>query len=88
MPRNARLFCGMGVGGILITSLPFTLIAWGQQQIDSGLSGVLNATTAIFGTLLAALLFKDERLTAAKACGVAVVSAGLSSSSASRACNS
>ena len=72
VPRNARLFCGMAVGGILITSLPFTLIAWGQQQIDSGLSGVLNATTAIFGTLLAALLFKDERLTAAKACGVAV----------------
>lgn len=71
VPRNLRLLCGMGVGGVLITALPFTLIAWGQQQIDSGLAAVLNATTAIFGTLLAALLFKDERLTLAKALGVA-----------------
>ena len=71
VPRSLRLLCGMGVGGVLITSLPFTLIAWGQQQIDSGLAAVLNATTAIFGTLLAALLFKDERLTIPKAFGVA-----------------
>ena len=48
-----------------------SLLCWGQQQIDSGLAAVLNATTAIFGTLLAALLFKDERLTQAKAFGVA-----------------
>ena len=71
VPSSLRLFYGMGVGGVLITSLPFTLIAWGQQQIDSGLAAVLNATTAIFGTLLAAILFKDERLTTAKAFGVA-----------------
>ena len=70
VPRNLRLLCGLAAGGVLITSLPFTLIAWGQQQIDSGLAAVLNATTAIFGTLLAALLFKDERLTTAKALGV------------------
>ena len=63
-------------------------VAWGWGNFDHlpavhadrlgaatdrfGAFGVLNATTAIFGTLLAALLFKDERLTAAKACGVAV----------------
>ncbi len=71
VPKSLRLLCGLAAGGVLITSLPFTLIAWGQQQIDSGLAAVLNATTAIFGTLLAAILFKDERLTTTKALGVA-----------------
>jgi drug/metabolite transporter (DMT)-like permease len=68
-PSLALRFLAMGV---LNNVIPFTLIVWGQQHIPSGLAAILNAATAIFSVLLAALLFADERLTANKAAGVAV----------------
>src|SRR5687768_17637307 len=45
--------------------LPFTLFAWGQTQIASGLASILNATTPIWGVVAAHLLTRDERMTAA-----------------------
>lgn len=56
--------------GIENVALPFGLISWGQQHITSGLSSILNASTAIFGPIVAAIAFKDERLGARKAIGV------------------
>jgi len=50
--------------------VPFLLIAWSEQHIDSGLASVLNATTPFFTVLFAVLIFRAERLTAAKAIGV------------------
>lgn len=72
VPRNYRVMFGMLCAGVLVTSLPFTLISWGQQQVASSLAAVLNATTAIFGVIIASLLFRDERMTIAKCCGVLV----------------
>lgn len=77
VPRGWRwvaVFLGLG---LMNNALPFTLIVWGQSQIDSGLAGILNAATAIFGILVGALAFADERLTRAKATGVALGFAGL-----------
>ena len=56
--------------GLLNNALPFTLITWGQLTIPSGLAAIVNASTAIFGVLAAALLFRDERLTAPRLTGV------------------
>jgi drug/metabolite transporter (DMT)-like permease len=63
--------------GFFNNVVPFSLIVWGQTHIDSGLAGILNATTAIFSVLLAALVFPDERLTPAKGIGVALGLAGV-----------
>jgi drug/metabolite transporter (DMT)-like permease len=68
-PRLAVAFLGMG---ILNNVIPFSLIVWGQQHIPSGLAGILNAATAVFSVLLAALIFADERLTLNKGVGVLV----------------
>jgi drug/metabolite transporter (DMT)-like permease len=72
MPRDGRTWAALFVMGFLNNALPFTLITWGQQSIETGLAGILNASTAIFGVLIAALAFRDERLTAAKALGVSL----------------
>lgn len=56
--------------GLLNNVIPFSLIAWGQTNIESGLASILNATTAAFGVLIAALAFRDEKLTVRKAVGV------------------
>ena len=70
IPRSPRIWAAFLVMGLLNNALPFTLITWGQLTIPSGLAAIVNASTAIFGVLAAALLFRDERLTARRLTGV------------------
>jgi drug/metabolite transporter (DMT)-like permease len=64
------------VMGALNNVLPFTLFAWSQTEIASGLASILNAMTPLFTALLAHLLTRDERLTLARLCGIIVGLAG------------
>jgi len=50
--------------------LPFVLFAWAQRTIPSGLASILNATTPIWGVIVAHLFTHDERMTPAKIVGV------------------
>jgi len=70
LPRAPGVWAGFLVMGLLNNVIPFSLIVWGQQNIPSGLASILNASTAIFGVIVAAAFFADERLTARKATGV------------------
>lgn len=62
-------FFGMG---LLNNLIPFSLIVWGQTHIASGLASILNATTPLFGVVVAHLLTDDEKLTANKLSGVLI----------------
>ena len=63
--------CGvLFIMGILNNVIPFSLIAWGQTIIESGLASILNGTTAIITFALASLIFKDERLSYNKGIGL------------------
>ena len=77
LPGTARLWGACLVMGFLNNVVPFSLIAWGQTTIESGLAAILNATTALFGILIAAAVFADERLTARKLLGVGLGLAGV-----------
>ena len=70
VPRTLRVWGAFLVMGMLNNVIPFSLMAWGQLHIESGLTSILNAATAIFGVLVAALFFADERLSLRKAVGV------------------
>lgn len=72
VPRGPGIWARFLVMGALNNAIPFSLIVWGQKHIDSGLASILNASTAIFGVVVAALVFADERLTGRKALGVAI----------------
>ncbi|WP_038064922.1 DMT family transporter [Thioclava dalianensis] len=72
IPRRPVLLVHFVVMGLLNNAIPFSLIVWGQQHIESGLASILNASTAIFGALIAALVFSDERLSARKSLGIAL----------------
>lgn len=78
VPREPRIWGAFLVMGLLNNVIPFSLMAWGQLHIASGLTAIFNAATAIFAVLAAALLLSDERLTARKAVGVALGFAGVS----------
>lgn len=77
VPRGVGAWGALVVMGCLNNALPFTLMAWGQLEIETGLASILNAATAVWGTLVAAAVFRDERLTARKAAGVALGMAGV-----------
>ena len=49
--------------GVLNAALPFWLIAWGEQHIDSGLAAVVQASVPIFNALLVLRFLPHERLT-------------------------
>ena len=50
--------------------IPFLLFGWGQTHIASGLASILNATTPIWGVVVAHLFTSDERMTPRKISGV------------------
>ncbi|MHA7877205.1 DMT family transporter [Roseivivax sp.] len=77
LPKGAALWRAGLVMGLLNNVLPFTLMAWGQLHITTGLTSILNATTAIWGALVASLAFADERLTPRRALGIALGFAGV-----------
>jgi drug/metabolite transporter (DMT)-like permease len=55
---------------LLNNALPFALFGWGQTHIASGLASILNATTPIWGVLVAHLFTQDERMSPRKVAGV------------------
>ena len=55
---------------LLNNVVPFVLFAWAQQSIDGGLASILNATTPIWGVIVAHLALDDERATPGKVAGV------------------
>ena len=72
VPRDPGIWLGFFVMGLLNNVIPFSLMAWGQLYIPTGLTSVFNAGTAIFGALLAALMLADERLSLRKAIGIGI----------------
>lgn len=68
LPRRA--WGAMLVLALLNNALPFTLFGWGQTHIASGLAAILNATTPIWGVVVAHAFTADERLSARKLAGV------------------
>ncbi len=63
--------------GACAIAAPFLLIAFGQRQIPSGLTGVLIASVPIFTALLAFRLDASERVGPRRAAGLAVALLGV-----------
>lgn len=66
-------FFGMG---LLNNLIPFALIFWGQTQIGAGLASILNATTPVFGVIVAHAL-GAEQATGLKVAGIVAGVAGV-----------
>jgi drug/metabolite transporter (DMT)-like permease len=71
----------VGRGGIVLgvinSALPFTLIAWGETHVESGIAGIANASVPIFVVLLAIRFNPAERVTGWRLAGVMVGIAGV-----------
>ena len=63
--------------GLTYNALPFFLVGWGQQYIDSALAAILIGATPLFTMLLAQLFRADENLNRQKLVGVVVGFSGV-----------
>ncbi len=71
---------GMGwvaLAALTGTVLPFSLISWGEEHIDSGLAAIFISLTPIMVLLLAHFVTGEERLTPRRMLGVALGLAGV-----------
>jgi drug/metabolite transporter (DMT)-like permease len=72
LPRDPALYGRLFVSSMLSIALPFTLITWGEQSIDSALAAVLNSSVPLFTIVLAALFLHDEPITVNRLVGLLV----------------
>lgn len=77
LPRRASTYGHMLVVALFGIAIPFSLITWGEQSIDSALAAILNASVPLFAIVLAALLLTDEPITVNRLIGLAVGFAGV-----------
>ncbi|MEU0815549.1 DMT family transporter [Streptomyces mirabilis] len=62
LPRSRALWLHVTVAALFCNAIPFALFALGEQTVDSGIAGVMNATTPLWSLLLGAVLGTDRAL--------------------------
>ncbi len=77
LPLPGRAWWPMVVLAIFGSVLPFHLVAWSQQYIDSSLAGVLMAVMPLFVLTLAHFFIPGARLTPYRAVGFVIGFAGV-----------
>lgn len=77
LPKFGKIWFHFAVIGLTYNALPYVLLSWGQQYIDSALAGILIGTTPLFTILLAHFVLPDDHFTSPKVAGVFLGFAGL-----------
>jgi drug/metabolite transporter (DMT)-like permease len=77
LPRSPRQYGHLMVMALVNIVVPFILIAFGEQSIDSALASILNATVPLFVIVMAPMFLPDERITWPRVAGLAVGFAGV-----------
>lgn len=70
LPRDPRLWGHLLVVALLLCVVPFSLFAWAEQHVSSGVASVLNATTPLMTMLVSLVALKQERLSRERITGL------------------
>ncbi len=76
LPRDRRTWGHIVVAAFFCNALPFALFSIGEQTVDSGVAGVLNATTPLWSLLIGVLIGTERTLRALRLCGLLLGFAG------------
>ena len=63
LPRERSTYAKLVFMALVNIVIPFTLITWGEQYIDSSLAAILQATTPLFTIVIASLALSEEAIT-------------------------
>jgi drug/metabolite transporter (DMT)-like permease len=77
LPRDPRVWAPLLVLGISNVAIPFLLISWGEQTIDSAVAAILDATVPLFAIVIAHVALHDDKITLPKTLGLLVGFAGV-----------
>lgn len=69
LPRSASIWMSFLLVGFFNCALPFFLIPWGEQSLDSGRAAIFMATGPLIAILLAHFTRSNEQITRYKAVG-------------------
>ena len=69
LPSGRRVWAGFSVMAIVGNALPFFLISWGQQTVDSGVAGMIMAIMPLLTMVFAHYLVPGETLNRFKVIG-------------------
>ncbi|MCI0345226.1 MAG: DMT family transporter [Chloroflexi bacterium] len=70
LPRDARTYGHLIVMSIVNIVIPFALITWAEQSVDSAVAAIINGAVPLFVILPAAMLLPDEPITLNKLVGL------------------
>ena len=76
-PRTFKSWFPLLLLGLTNIAVPFFLISWGEQSIDSAVASVLDATVPLFTILIAHYLLNDDKITLPKIIGLLIGFAGV-----------
>jgi len=77
LPRSFKEWKPLFWLGVLNIAIPFFLIAWGEQSIDSSVAAILDSTVPLFTIVMAHFLLSDDKMTISKIAGLLVGFAGV-----------
>ena len=72
LPTSPRELAPLAVMGALNAALPYLLITWGEEVVDSATAAVLNSLTPIFSLVIAGFLLRTETVTFLRVVGLLV----------------
>lgn len=76
-PRSFKAWFPLLLVGITNLAIPFFLISWGEQSIDSAVASILDATVPLFTIVIAHYLLRDDKMTIPKVLGLLIGIAGV-----------
>jgi drug/metabolite transporter (DMT)-like permease len=72
LPRNPRMYGHLLVMAAFSVAIPFSLITWAEQSVDSTLASVLNGSVPLFVIVIAAVFLRDEPISINRLVGLAL----------------
>src|SRR5262245_30087519 len=72
LPPFGRIYGHLFVMGAINIAIPFSLITWAEQSVDSSVAAILNAAVPLFVLIIAAIFLHDERLSSNRVIGLVV----------------
>lgn len=77
IPRDWKTWRVFIMLGMLNVAVPFFLITWGEQTIDSAVASILNATVPLFTIVIAHFFLHDDKMTLPRVVGLLIGFAGV-----------
>ncbi|MGZ9160615.1 MAG: DMT family transporter [Candidatus Limnocylindrales bacterium] len=72
LPRNPRIYGHLLVMAVVNIVIPFGLITWAEQSVDSSIAAILTAAVPLWAIVIAPLFLHDEPIRINGAIGLAV----------------